>query len=313
MYGKLKRLLLGAAVSPRAVLPATRQSLIHADKQAGNTKDSTSAEILSSQTPTFPRWATWGANSQRRSFSHAGSLDRRLRLHGAHDTTSVLCVYWVQSVLQLMLRVARCSQPVCAYRLDLACPSQHGGGYSYRLCKADQELTEECFQKTPLAFDKTKQALVWNTKEVPVNAGVKAPTAPPNSTLRLPVPNPVFVSDGTWPKGSMWARDPIPRIQDGRTGLHPHTAEQGGRCPDGSARAHNASGCLAFPAPCSFDTGMLPCPAGEPCDGNGMGACSSDWVVGLISDEVIIPKDLEPGHWVLSWRWGESPVQSLHA
>ena len=37
--------------------------------------------------------------------------------------------------------------------------------------------------------------------------------------------------------------------------------------------------------------------------GNGMGACSDDWVVGLISDEVILPKDLEPGHWVLGWRW----------
>ena len=24
--------------------------------------------------------------------------------------------------------------------------ANHGGGYSYRLCKDDQELTEECFQ-----------------------------------------------------------------------------------------------------------------------------------------------------------------------
>ena len=31
-----------------------------------------------------------------------------------------------------------------------------------RLCKADKELTEECFQQTPLAFDKTKQTLVWS-------------------------------------------------------------------------------------------------------------------------------------------------------
>lgn len=46
----------------------------------------------------------------------------------------------------------------------------HGGGYQYRLCKADDPmgLTEECFQKTPLEFDRTKQMLVWNTKEVPV-------------------------------------------------------------------------------------------------------------------------------------------------
>ena len=27
-----------------------------------------------------------------------------------------------------------------------------GGGYQYRLCAADQPLTEACFQKMPLAF-----------------------------------------------------------------------------------------------------------------------------------------------------------------
>jgi hypothetical protein len=30
-------------------------------------------------------------------------------------------------------------------------------------------------------------------------------------------------------------------------------------------------------------------------DGDGMGACSSDWVIGLISDHVLLPKDLAPG------------------
>ena len=103
-----------------------------------------------------------------------------------------------------------------------------------RLCKADKELTEECFQQTPLAFDKTKQTLVWSTlrspsqlsqtfllkekrclcadtKEVPVKAdgASKVPPIPKNGTLRFPVPNPVFVTEGTWPKGSMWARDPV--------------------------------------------------------------------------------------------------------
>ena len=40
----------------------------------------------------------------------------------------------------------------------------------YRLCRKidGYEATEECFQKTPLEFDRTKQMLVWNTKEVPV-------------------------------------------------------------------------------------------------------------------------------------------------
>ena len=28
--------------------------------------------------------------------------------------------------------------------------ANHGGGYSYRLCRTGEQLTEECFQKTPL-------------------------------------------------------------------------------------------------------------------------------------------------------------------
>ena len=50
-----------------------------------------------------------------------------------------------------------------------------------------------------------------DTKEVPVKAdgASKVPPIPKNGTLRFPVPNPVFVTEGTWPKGSMWARDPV--------------------------------------------------------------------------------------------------------
>merc|ERR1712061_256241 len=84
-------------------------------------------------------------------------------------------------------------------------------------------------------------------------------------------------------------------------------------------------GCLAFPAPCPWDTynttSLLPCPgeheqtrrlhahdSANPidvgrCDGNGMGQCSSDWVVGVISDHVWIPQDLPAGEYVLGWRW----------
>ena len=38
-------------------------------------------------------------------------------------------------------------------------------------------------------------------------------------------------------------------------------------------------------------------------NGNGMSQCSSDWVVGVISDHVILPKNLAPGDYVLGWRW----------
>ena len=110
------------------------------------------------------------------------------------------------------------------------------------------------------------------------------------------------------PAGSTWARNPIPRIWDSKAGLaHPEA------CPGPTTRAKGSPpGCLAFPAPCPWDTyntsGLVPCEPGEEgllgrCDGDGMGQCSSDWVVGVISDRVLIPKDLPPGEYVLGWRW----------
>ena len=87
----------------------------------------------------------------------------------------------------------------------------------HRLCKADQQLTEECFQQTPLEFDRTKQTLVWNTKAIP-GADASTPRVPSNGTLRFPVPHPVFGDEGTWPEGSTWARDPLPRRQDSLEG-----------------------------------------------------------------------------------------------
>lgn len=183
----------------------------------------------------------------------------------------------------------------------------HGGGYQYRLCSAKEKLTEECFQKKPLEFDQTKQTLVWNTKAIP-GANSKTP-AVTNGTLRWPVPQPVFVDQGTWPKGSTWARDPIPRVNDDNSGLYNPKA-----CPGPNAKGH--PGCLQFPAPCPWDTtnetGILPC-TGAGCHGNGMGSCSSDWVVGMITDQVWIPQDIEPGDWVLSWRWDAEETAQIWA
>merc|ERR1712113_1189 len=69
----------------------------------------------------------------------------------------------------------------------------HGGGYQYRLCPVKDNLTEACFQKTPLEFVRDEQSLQWN-----------------NGT-RYPITG-VFVNEGTSPSGSTWAMNPIPRI-----------------------------------------------------------------------------------------------------
>eukprot|EP00039_Didymoeca_costata_P018793 m.334995 g.334995 ORF g.334995 m.334995 type:complete len:409 (-) comp17490_c0_seq1:105-1331(-) len=150
----------------------------------------------------------------------------------------------------------------------------HGGGYQYRLCPASEPLTEACFQKMPLEFNRSAHALLWNNGTKMYIDGV-------------------FVDgDAVVPKNSTWARNPIPRINDDNIGLANETG-----CDGHAGRFHPA--CYQFPAPCPQDNGTLPWST----DGSGQGWCSGDWTMGSISDEVIVPKDIKPGKYVLGWRW----------
>eukprot|EP00937_MAST-01D_sp_MAST-1D-sp2_P003072 g3072.t1 len=90
--------------------------------------------------------------------------------------------------------------------------TNHGGGYQYRLCPAGEELTESCFQRTPLAFE-GRSALRWGGK--------------PGKTLYF---DGTTVAVGTVPAGSAWRKNPIPRIDATK---YPNEGQQ-----------------TAFPAPC---------------------------------------------------------------
>ena len=62
---------------------------------------------------------------------------------------------------------------------------------SYRICPASQNLTEACFQAHPLDFVQDKQALLLgNGTKIPITG--------------------VFTNKGTSPRGSTWARLPVP-------------------------------------------------------------------------------------------------------
>mmetsp|Transcript_83229 Transcript_83229/g.165229 ORF Transcript_83229/g.165229 Transcript_83229/m.165229 type:complete len:384 (+) Transcript_83229:34-1185(+) len=156
----------------------------------------------------------------------------------------------------------------------------HGGGYQYRLCPANEKLTEECFMKTPLKFVQTKQVLQWK-----------------NGT-RFPI-NGTFVNEGTWPVGSTWAMNPIPRID-----FDSHSSGQ----PAGFAGCSFVHGaptgpsCRQFNPPCPWDEGWYSQP-GRQHSVDVEGACSGDWTGGVIIDQVVIPADLAPGQYVLGWRW----------
>lgn len=67
----------------------------------------------------------------------------------------------------------------------------HGGGYSYRLCPAAEEQTEDCFQKLHLAFSSDSSTIHWTD-------GTEEEIAA------------VTLSSGTHPAGSQWRTIRIP-------------------------------------------------------------------------------------------------------
>lgn len=156
----------------------------------------------------------------------------------------------------------------------------HGGGYQYRLCSAKENLTEACFQRTPLEFVRTSQALQWNN-------GTKYPI------------NGTWVDTGTIPEGSTWAMNPIPRIDFDSTSSGQQKGYTGCKMVGGEPTGPS---CRQFDPPCPWDKGWFAQPPAKQ-SVDVVGECSGDWTLGRIVDEVIIPKDLPTGEYVVGFRW----------
>jgi len=117
--------------------------------------------------------------------------------------------------------------------------ANHAGGYSYRICKMPEggigELTEECFQETPLEFVGDEQWVSYGAETHPWDQ--------PENQIKITAKR---TTQGTFPPGSMWTLDPLLPVK-----------EEGG----------------------------------SPATTNGH-----------VIDMVKVP-DLEPGEYVLSFRW----------
>merc|ERR1711924_175015 len=199
-----------------------------------------------------------------------------------------------------------------------AITANHGGGYSWRLCKKSDNVSEECFQRQVLRFA-GKVSFLQYSDVIPNREGfLKLPR------FELPL---ITVSEGTFPHGSQWARNPIPscfycdqskcgtRLPNLTEGIQPH---QGG--------PHDHSWFVGGEAwwrqeQCAQDCSgfnMMACPPTmtqfpEPLPGIGgyLGAFLVDkqavtGIEGLqysIVDKVIIPSDIDTGDYLLSWRW----------
>ena len=165
----------------------------------------------------------------------------------------------------------------------------HGGGFQYRLCAkgAKGGLTEQCFQRTPLAFATDTTVVRWKN----------------GTEIRIAARD---VDVGTVPSGSAWRRNPIPAC----------SCDSGVRCnflnatvpvnttwdamygdavdptaPPSSDPTRHGWGCptgLQFPAPAP---GLY-----------GYYAPNSNISNFEMVDEVLVPA-VPAGEYAMSWRW----------
>ncbi|CAJ1379035.1 unnamed protein product [Effrenium voratum] len=166
--------------------------------------------------------------------------------------------------------------------------ANHGGGYQYRLCRADKEISEECFQQTPLGFVGDKQWLQFGQGF--------------DRNDRIEITARRVGGDKVVPKHSTWTMNPIPG------------------CKGTAARARTPCSGPTFQPPASdrfwkygggkekgiygygggHCMGNLSVNPDAKCSLEEYGSASFDF--GIV-DLVHVPKDLPEGEYVLSWRW----------
>jgi len=183
--------------------------------------------------------------------------------------------------------------------------ANHGGGYSYRLCPADGDLSEACFQSNVLEWATNTTTARWPNG------------AHPDLNFRA-----TDVSEGVIPQGAVWRKNPIPVCNclagmdcdpnakfvvgesenpaDWDTDdlgkypswkapypkVDPRAKERTPRCPTGTY--------FDPPAPELYGLGTAVCYQ------HGQDKCDDqfDW---MLVDKVKVPKT--PGKYVLSFRW----------
>lgn len=207
--------------------------------------------------------------------------------------------------------------------------ANHGGGYSWRLCKKSNDVNEECFQKTTLPFHGDHSWLQY------IDVIQSRDGSGPLKFPKVEIPRVTVPGDQVHPAGSHWARNPIPSCkycdQSKCGGLLPDLTEEvtdpevsfynvtqyGGN--DWFKQEKCAQQCSgAYWMQCPPGTTQFDEPAPGISGYLGNFALFGDIehyltnppkVVGIegfsysVMDEVKIPDELEEGEYFLSWRW----------
>lgn len=189
--------------------------------------------------------------------------------------------------------------------------ANHGGGYQYRLCKLSEGVSEECFQKTPLKFADDKQWLQHDALSYQYDKLLQLPD------FEIPL---VKTSEGTFPADSEWARVPVPgcRLCDQslcgpglwpnmtdvfqpNASLFPGSWHGGQKWFEQQQCAQTCAGINVTKCPPYMVQFPEPLP--------GISGYTDSYLGGFngltwnVVDMVVVPDRLEPGEYLLSWRW----------
>ena len=173
--------------------------------------------------------------------------------------------------------------------------SNHGGGYVYSLCPANESLTEACFRRTTLPFVGNHHTIRHLDND---------------TELQIPA---MQVSVGTSPPGSVWRRNPIPACN----------CDAGKGC---TTNAHDPSQPSYPKYYQSYWNGTQPLPKGpESCAtgtqfpvafnavgshgyGQDMFGRTKEYMWAIV-DKVQLPK--VTGDYVLRWRWDQEQTPQI--
>ena len=176
--------------------------------------------------------------------------------------------------------------------------SNHGGGYLYSLCPANETLTEACFHRQSLPFVGSMHTIRYLDNR----------TIGAQKEVEFQIPA-VDVNVGTWPAGSTWRVNPIPACNCDRgdscqnrtvngSDLTKAYADDGPPNPKGEIEGRSGNDCptgTQFPVPFPYGYGQHLWYNLED------GPSRDMWA---IVDQVQVPNIT--GDFVLRWRWVSS-------
>jgi hypothetical protein len=175
--------------------------------------------------------------------------------------------------------------------------ANHGGGYSWRLCKKDTNVSEECFQQNTLKFSGNSS---WIRYGEYLSYGEKASRY---NTLPIPdfeIPLTV-VNQGTHPAGSEWARNPVPACRLCDAAAHAACSDDAKSWIEQQHCSQTCSGLNMTYCPPFMTQFAEPLPGVsgfDPILDGGMQGFAFNVV-----NKVEVPDAIPEGEYLLSWRW----------